>query len=592
MMKLLFVYVRRFVLSIGFIAAVAVISGCSGSEQSAHTGAQSKPSSQSRETPAFKKPELSADQKQDAALQRFLEGSTFDQKGEYAKAIIEYQDALRFKEDPAIYHAIAKDYVLLNKDDLAVSAGEKAVAIDPTNRQYRETLAQIYVNILDIDKSVGQFREIVKQDPSYKSGWLNLARLIEVHNADSALIIYQNVIDRFGPDITTLSQIAQIYDAKGQQDKAAEALKEMIALDPDNYELKKGLGDTYLRQDSVDAALKVYDEIILIRPDDIELRASLAHAYLVKQDYKRAAEQFEKVMSKDSIALEDQIRFGQIFVSFVEKDSAVMPYAKTLFTRIRDANSADWRPYWFLGALDNIIHDDSSALKNFSKVKELAPWNPDGWVGVASIYYDSEHFKEAIDILNEAKAKVPDEFRIHFLLGISYQRSKQPSEAEVALERAVELNGKSVDAVTALALVYDELSRKADSDSMYEKALRLDPQNHLALNNYAYSLAERGLQLQRALLMAKEAIKQQPTNQSYLDTYGWIFYQLGNYREAEAQIRKAVELGSTSAVILEHLGDIYFKLSDKEKAMTYWRKALDAGSTSSTLKEKIERGSL
>ena len=154
------------------------------------------------------------------------------------------------------------------------------------------------------------------------------------------------------------------------------------------------------------------------------------------------------------------------------------------------------------------------------------------------------------------------------------------------------MNDKNVDALSALALVYDELKRHADSDSIYEKALRLDPHNHLALNNYGYSLAERGLQLERALRMAKEAIDQQPQNQSYLDTYGWVYYRLGQYEQAERYVRKAIELGSKSPVLHEHLGDIYFKLSQKDKAMQYWEKALDLDSTNQSLKEKIQRGSL
>ena len=140
--------------------------------------------------------------------------------------------------------------------------------------------------------------------------------------------------------------------------------------------------------------------------------------------------------------------------------------------------------------------------------------------------------------------------------------------------------------------MYDELKRPEESDSIYERALRIDPHNHLLLNNYAYSLCERGLDLKRPLGMAKEAVEQQPTNQSYLDTYGWIYYRMQQYDEAERYVRKAVELGSTSAVIYEHLGDIYFKQSKKDKAMEYWRKALEVDTTNTALKDKIQRGSL
>ncbi len=343
----------------------------------------------------------------------------------------------------------------------------------------------------------------------------------------------------------------------------------------------------------MDAALKVFKEIAELRPDNLEVRAAIAHSYLLKQDYTSAAAEFESVFKgSDSLSADDQIRFGQVFVSFVQEDSAVAPYAEKLFQSIRERFPDDWRPYWFLGALANTTGNDSAALGYFGKVKELAEWNPDGWIGVASVYYDAGKFEETINVLTEAKKFIPEEFRLYLLLGITYQRSGKRVDAASALERAVQLNDKSIDALSTLALVYDELGQKAESDSIYERALRIYPENHLLLNNYGYSLAERGIQLERALKMAESAVEQQPENQSYLDTYGWIFFQMGKYSEAREYINRAVILGSTSPVIHEHLGDIYYKLGDTVRAMEYWNKALEYDPANAALAEKIRRGSL
>lgn len=576
---------------LAFVLLLALeITGCAGSGSGAGEQPAAQGKSDTRALP--KKPEPSAEDRQDIALQHFLAGSTYDQKGEYANAIIEYQDALRYKEDPAIHHAIAKDYSLLEKPELALASARNAVELDSVNRQYRETLAQIYVNTADIENAIRQFQAIARQDPMYKPAFLNLARLIQLQSADSAFTLYRQVVDRFGPDMAAYSQMAQISSAQGKLAVAAGILKQMLEIDPESYEIKKGLGDTYLRQDSVDAALKVYDELVVLRPEDLELRASRTHAYLSKQDYENATAQFERVMTKDSISIDDQIRFGQIFVSFVEKDSAVVPHALKMFQKIREGNPGDWRSYWFLGALANIVEDDSAALLNFTKVTELAPWNADGWVGVASVFYEHDQFDKTIDMLNKAKVKLPDEFRVHFLLGVAYQRSAQLPEAKTALERATRISPKNIDALSALGMVFNQLNEMADSDTMYERALRVDPKNHLVLNNYGYSLAERNMQIDRAFGMSKEAIRQQPENQSYLDTYGWILFQMGRYKEAEEPIRKAVELGSTSAVIHEHLGDVYAKLDQAEKAVACWRKALEIDPANAALKEKTERGKL
>jgi tetratricopeptide (TPR) repeat protein len=111
---------------------------------------------------------------------------------------------------------------------------------------------------------------------------------------------------------------------------------------------------------------------------------------------------------------------------------------------------------------------------------------------------------------------------------------------------------------------------------MYERALQMDPKNDLVLNNYSYSLAERGILLDRALAMSKEALSQQPENQSYLDTYGWIHYKMGDYKEAEKWIRKAIDLGSTSAVVHDHLGDVYFKKNEFVEAEQFYKTFLES----------------
>jgi tetratricopeptide (TPR) repeat protein len=548
-----------------------VASGCTGSKDAA---------------------EQQIPENRELALDHFIKGSTLDQKGDYAKAILEYQDALVYSKDPAIYHAIAKDYAMLGKNDLAISMGREATRLSPENMTYRRTLAEIFLNALELDSAIVTFEGIVRHDPSNREAWSTLAHIQQMRDPAKAQKLYEQIIERFGPDGDAYYQLAQIYTASKRINDAIKALHGLLSIDPGNNEIKKGLADLYLRNESIDTALTIYNDLIDFDSLNVEVRGSIAQAYLMKHNYDKAAEQFEIIMGKDSITADEQIRFGQVFVLFIERDSAVAPVAIKMFERIRDKHPDDWRPYWMLGAIYNIMRDDSLAVVNFTKVIDLAKWNPDGWVGVASFYYDHEKFKEAIDLLQEAEKFVTEEYRIYFILGISYQRIQKPVEAATALEKALQLNSKSLDATSALGLVYNELQRYEDSDTMYERALRIKPQDDLVLNNYSYSLAQRGIMLDRALAMSKQALTQQPENQSYLDTYGWIFYRRGDYKEAEKWIRKAIELGSTSAVVHDHLGDVYFKLNEKEKAIDYWKRASEFDAANETYKEKVRRGSL
>ena len=111
-------------------------------------------------------------------------------------------------------------------------------------------------------------------------------------------------------------------------------------------------------------------------------------------------------------------------------------------------------------------------------------------------------------------------------------------------------------------------------------------------NNYAYSLSERGLQLERALQMVTISIEADSLNSSYLDTIGWIYYMLGKYEPAKIYIEKAIEVGGENSVMLDHLGDILYKMGEENQAVEIWRKALNLDSSNDLLKQKVETGSI
>lgn len=545
-----------------------------------------------REVVETTRTEASDAKNRERALRHYIEGLTYEQKGEYAKAILEYQDALRYDNDAAIYFAISKSYSILGKHSLAAQMGQQAVTLDATNRTYRENLAEIYLNAFEIDKAITAYEGVVELDSSYIEGWYNLARLCQVRKPLKAIALYQEMLDRFGPLWDVYAQLLSLFSSLGKFAEATNVARSMLEIDPGNYELRRTLASLYIRLGDRDEALSVYRELLERDPHDIEVRAAIAHVYLLQQQYERAAEQLEAVLRSDSLSVETQLRFGQYFGSFLQKDSTVAPYAFTIFEKIRQNYPNDWRPYWFLGIIAGVMHNDSAAISNLERVIRLEPSNPDGWVYYASIFLDRSDYRRAVEILEEAATRVPDEARIYFLLGISHHRLKQNEDAAGALERAVELDPRNINTLSALALVYDELKRYEDSDRIYEEALKIDSTNHLILNNYGYSLAERGEQLERALEMAKEAVRQQPENSSYLDTIGWVYFKLGNYEEAERFILKAIKHDDSNPVVLEHMGDVYARLGKKDKALEYWQKALERDETNQSLRAKIMRGSL
>jgi tetratricopeptide (TPR) repeat protein len=535
---------------------------------------------------------VTSEQDKSAAMQLFIDGSLKESKGEFAEAILDYQDALRYDHDPAIFFALAKSYAQLRRYAPAAENAAMAIRHDPKRVEYRELLAQIYINSGQFEKAAAEFRMILSIDPQNVPAAYTLAQLLERVKPMESLELYNALVARQGPTWEVLAQIAQLNGALQRHDKAAEAMEQMLKLDPSNLPLKQNLAESYIRQKQFEKAQSLLNDVLEKNPDNVMLRATLADVHLQQNDWKSAQKELTTILASDSLDPDTHLRIGMAYYAQTIKDTLVIPEAISVFKQYEKNYPTDARPYVFLGVLHRGIHQDSIAENYFTRATQAANWNGDAWWQLGWMYFDRQDFMETIAVMNKAKQYVPEDFRIFMLLGIAYNRAGLHQDSRVALERSVELNPTDLNALSSLGLTYDALKMHTESDSTYERALRIDPTFALVLNNYAYSLSERGLQLERAERMSKASLEADSLNSSYLDTYGWILFKKGKYAEALPYIQRAVELGDVSAVVLEHLGDAYAKTGRMDEAKKYWSMALEKDQTNSALKAKLAKGSL
>ena len=526
------------------------------------------------------------------ALKHFVDGALYDSKGDYAKAVLEYQDALLYDPNPSIYYALSKDYSLLGKHALAAQAGQQAVALDSANMTYRENLAGVYINAFQPDLAAKEYESMIRIDSNYTSAWYNLARIEQARRPLKAIEIYEHLLDKEGDTWELLLHAGDLYTALGRFKEAAERYRRMLVIDPSNRALQRQLAETYVRAGNVDEAIRILEEMMERDDSDVEVTATLADAYLEKHDFAKALSLYEGLLKKEKDNPQIKIRVGIAYFGRVQADSTFLPKAKQIFQEAAKDLPSDWRPFWYLGALADMERQDSVAFDNFQRVTQLDGGGIEAWWFVGTHYFDRNEHEKVIDLMEKAGKLFPSDYRVYLLLGLSYSRLQRNEEAVENLWQSLKLNPNDINTLSSLALTLDGMKKYEQSDSLYEQALKLDPNSDIILNNYSYSLSERGLQLDRALEMATRAVKADSTSPSYLDTIGWVHFKLGNYSAAERYVRKAIDQGEASAVVHEHLGDVYFKLGEKEKAVDWWKKALEKDPDNEGLKDKIERGSL
>ena len=159
---------------------------------------------------------------------------------------------------------------------------------------------------------------------------------------------------------------------------------------------------------------------------------------------------------------------------------------------------------------------------------------------------------------------------------------------------ALATRGRNEAMVLASAAAFDAAGLFDEARPLLERVIEIDPSNALALNQLGYSLAERNIELPKALGYLERAHRLRPDDGGILDSLAWVYFRMGRFAEAEPLARRAIELAGAGAVLLDHLGDILWALGQKEEAIEQWRMAYwNAGEgdedVRTTVPEKLER---
>ncbi len=571
---------------IAIALSALAISGCSTTKQAVKPAAETE-----------MRPDLvvhGADYR--AAMGHFIDGNLSDVLGNYANAILDYQDALRYYRSPAILDAMAQDYVKIGKSDMAISEARQAVDLSPTDVNYRRTLAQAYLSVFNLDSARVQFAKIVSIDSTQVGDMLILAQLYQKDDPQKAVKLYERVLDLTGPDLPTMMQLVQLYNSTEEFQKSISMIKEMIRVDPGNAKLKEMLARLYLQTGQNTDAVEVLQRLMQEDKKDFQLKALAATAYLRMKDFNHADSLLGTIFTSDSSRADAKFAIGQFYLDEMQRDSVLVPFAEQIFHRLLALYPHDPRSYLMAGLGASYANQDSVAEKYLEKSVDMDSTNQNAWDAIAAFYYQNNEYDKMARAMSRAVQIFPDNFRINLFYGLALNMSGDNKDAVKPLEKAVSLRPTDVNALGTLATVYEALNRYNDADRIYETALKVDSKNSIILNNYAYSLSERGLDLQKALKMAQLAIKLDPNNSAFLDTMGWIYYKLTEYEKAEEYVKKALSVRKPSdgspATLEEHLGDIYQKLGNEKEAVHHWKRALEVDPKNQSLKEKIEKAKI
>jgi tetratricopeptide (TPR) repeat protein len=178
----------------------------------------------------------------------------------------------------------------------------------------------------------------------------------------------------------------------------------------------------------------------------------------------------------------------------------------------------------------------------------------------------------------EASPKLPGAVDLLFAI---YQAQGRLDEARRSFEEAEAAGVLHTGARQLLARLYLRDGDTAKAREMLEKVLEADATVAGAKNDLAFLLAADGVELDRALRLAKEAQRQLSEDPSTADTVGYVYLQKGLYAAALQQFRYAIELAKNNAAhVIQpsfhyHLGLALREMGRDRQAGRAFQKALE-----------------
>jgi tetratricopeptide (TPR) repeat protein len=536
------------------------------------------------------------------------------------KAIENYREALKADPQAAFLAEELSDlYVQAGRLREAVEEAKLALDKNPNDTNSRRILGRIYMRLLGdprqgsvneemVQRAIEQFQKLSEAAPKDVENWLTLGRLYKLaQNSNESEAAYKKVLELEPSHEEALIGLAMVYSDLGDQPRAADMLRQVVAKNPSARTLT-ALGRTYEQQKEYAQAAEIFKQALAMSPDNASLKYSLAENLLMSEQIDEAVKVFEELAQEDPKDYRPALRLSQVY-----RQRGKFAEARAELKKARDAapDNLEVR-YHEVNLLESEgkIDEATAVLKEIldSTKKETYSSGERSNRSVflerlGLMYRSNDRFEEAAAVFRELQ-ELDDEFELRAVAQLSdtYRQAKDFRKAletiepaykkdsenrMVAMVRATILAdlGRSEEAVSSvrkllkdkkdlesyltLAQIYEKTKKFGDMGSTLEQALPLattdeEKTNVLFMQGAMY---ERQKEYDKAESAFREVLRLNPDNSSAMNYLGYMFADRNvRLEEALTLISKALEMEPHNGAYLDSLGWVYYRMDRLEEA--------------------------
>ena len=396
----------------------------------------------------------------------------------------------------------------------------------------------------------------------------------------------------FGNSIQLTSSKIDNYMAMNDSAGALREMRGLLATAPRNDTYNIAMSSLFQHYGMNDSALYYLDRAQEYAPDNGYIYLARAEYYNQAGDSVGYEQQIYNALTAEQLDVDSKLG---VLLGFIRQELAkedTTQRINNLFTALIKQHPHEAKIHQLYSEYLYAKKDTKGAIEQLNYSLDVNPTDADGWRNMVILNMIDDNYADAIKASEKALEYNPDNIDLRRYVAGCYHQMGQYEKAIEAYKKAAHM-ADSTDFVllseimTGAADTYSEMGDTVSAVASYQLALQLDPLNSSALNNYAYYLAQRGQDLDRAEEMAALAVKDEPDNANFIDTYAWVFFAKKDFQMALHYIKSAVEKDEDNH-LLEHYGDILWFNDDKEGAVEQWTKALELDPENELLQRKVK----
>lgn len=500
--------------------------------------------------------------------QMVIDAATQREIGNIEKACSLYESIIKQQpENSLAYYQLSSINYEQRNIATAIEYNLKAIELNPKNHWYRTQLAEIYLQTKQTEKAAEQYRAIIDLQPNVTEYYMELVAIYtEANMFDKAIEIVNLLEKRQGVNEYCSMLKYKIYKQLGKQEKATKEIEILCKEYPSNVSYLSTLAQNYLSKGEDKKALSLMKKVEEIDSNNIENIVALLELYYKKGDMDLAETYIDKLCRNTKM-------------NFESKNQLIL----TLYQEKVDTDLETLRNYTkHLETMSN-MYPEEGRLWQFLSIAYIRTFKMDeGYIackkaieyGIKDLdlyrnYVITQQIRaseeEKIKTCDEALKLYPREVLFYIIKGFSLINQQNYSQGIDVLEKGLKYakqNSDYIDIYTNLAEAYYRLENKNKAFEYFEKALKIDSNNLIVLNNYAYYLCLENKELDKAEKMSKKAYDAEPNNITFADTYSWILFTQKNYQNAKIILENFVsDKENWSETVKEHYNKILEALS-------------------------------